>query len=74
MTAGENRSRVRRPTATLNLGMIRRATVSLAVHWIAQCRNPRQATLQGFYDSMAARNARKAFSLLSASKASWLPH
>jgi sensor histidine kinase regulating citrate/malate metabolism len=64
---------VRLPIAALNLAMIRRATVSLAVHWIGRCHNKRQATLQGFYDSMAARNARKAFSLVSASKASWLP-
>lgn len=73
VTAGEDRSRVRLPTAALNLAMIRRATVSLAVHWIARCPNKRQATLQGFYDFMAARNARKAFSLVSASKPSWLP-
>lgn len=73
VTAGEDRSRVRLPTAALNLAMIRRATVSLAVHWIGQCHNKRQATLQGFYDFMAARNSRKAFSLVSASKPSWLP-
>jgi hypothetical protein len=73
VTAGEDRSRVRLPRAALNLALIRRATVSLAVYWIAQCRNKRQATLRGFYDFMAARNARKAFSLVSASKPSWLP-
>lgn len=73
VTAGEDRSRVRLPTAALNLAMVRRATVSLAVHWIGQCRNKRQATLQGFYDFMAARNARKAFALVSASKPTWLP-
>lgn len=73
VSGGEDRSRVRLPTAALNLAMIRRATVSLAVHWIAQCGNRRQATLQGFYDFMAARNSRKAFSLVSVSKASWLP-
>lgn len=73
VTAGEDRSRVRLPVAALNLAMIRRATISLAIHWIARCPNQRQATLQGFYDFMAARNARKAFSLVSASKPSWLP-
>ncbi len=41
VTAGEDRSRVRLPTAALNLAMIRRATVSLAVHWIGQCHNKR---------------------------------
>ena len=73
VTAHEDLSRVRLPVAALNLAMIRRATLSLAVHWISRCTNPRQATLQGFYDFMAARNSRKAFSLVSASKAAWLP-
>jgi hypothetical protein len=73
VTAGEDRSRVRTPTAVLNLAMIRRATIGLAVYWIQRCRNPRQATLQGFYDFMAAKNGRKAFSLVTASKPSWLP-
>ena len=53
--------------------MIRRLTVSLAVHWIGKRRNPRQAALQEFYDFMAAHNAQKALSLVTASKASWLP-
>jgi hypothetical protein len=61
------------PRAALNLAMIRRVTLSLAVHWIGKRRNPRQAALQGFYDFMAAHNAQKALSLVTASKASWLP-
>jgi len=47
--------------------------VSVAVRWIQHCRNPRRATLTGFFDFMAARNARKALSLLTACHASWLP-
>ncbi len=73
VTGGEDRSRVRHPIAVLNLAMIRRATISLAVHWIQRCRNPRQATLQGFYDFMAAQNCKKAFSLVTVLKPSWLP-
>ena len=73
VTAGEDRSRVRTPRAALNLGMIRRAVISVAVRWIGHCTDPRQATLQGFFDFMGARNARKAFSLVSVSKSSWLP-
>ena len=73
VTAGEDRSRVRHPTSALNLAMIRRATVSVAIHWIKRCRNKRNATLQGFHDAMAANNARKAFSLVSASNPAWLP-
>lgn len=73
VTAGEDRSRVRQPRAALNLAMIRRATMSVAIHWIERCRNRRQATLQGFYDAMAAKNARKAFSLVTRSNPAWLP-
>jgi hypothetical protein len=73
VSAGEDRSRVRTPTSVLNLAMIRRATISLAVHWIQRCRNKRQATLQGFYDFMSSKNGRKAFALVTASEPSWLP-
>ena len=73
VTANEDRSRVRHPRAALNLAMIRRATISLAIHWIQRCPDQRQATLQGFYDAMKAKNARKAFSLVTACKSSWLP-
>jgi hypothetical protein len=73
VSAGEDRSRVRTPMAVLNLAMIRRATLSLAVHWIQRCRQPRQATLPGFYDFMSAKNARKAFTLVTVSYPSWLP-
>ena len=71
--AREDASRVRHPVNSWNLGMIRRATMSLALTWIAHCRDKRQATLQGFYDAMAVGNARKAFSLVTVSKPSWLP-
>jgi len=73
VSAGEDRSRVCHPTSVLNLALIRRATISLAIHWIQRCPNQRQATLQGFYDFMASKHARKAFALVTASKASWLP-
>jgi predicted transposase YbfD/YdcC len=73
VTGGEDRSRVRNPVSALNLAMIRRATTSLAIHWIQRCRNKRQATLRGFYDFMTANNARKAFSLVTVSKSAWLP-
>jgi len=73
VTAGEDRSRVSTPTSVLNLAMVRRALHSLAVHWIQHCRDPRQATLRGFYDAMAANRRRKALSLATTRKASWLP-
>jgi len=71
--AGEDRSRVRHRTSALNLAMIRRAVVSVAVAWIRKCFNKRKATMSGFYDAMAAKQARKAFSLVTASHPSWLP-
>lgn len=73
VTAGEDRSRVRHRRATLNLAMIRRATISVAIHWMQRCSNKRHATLQGFYDEMRAKNARKAFALVTCSKPTWLP-
>ena len=71
--AGEDRSRVRHRTSALNLAMIRRAVVSVAVRWIGKCRSPRQATLSGFFDFMSARQSKKAFSLVTVSHSSWLP-
>jgi len=71
--AGEDRSRVRHRNAALNLAVIRRAVVSLAIHWIGRCPKPRQATMSGFYDFMSAENNKKAFKLLTTCKPSWLP-
>ena len=73
VTAGEDRSRVRHPTSVLNLAMIRRATLSVAIDWIRRCRNKRRATLQGFYDFMTVKNHRKAFALVTALAPSWSP-
>jgi predicted transposase YbfD/YdcC len=71
--AGEDRGRVRNRTSALNLAMIRRAVVSVAIAWIRKCPNKRKATMSGFYDAMAAKQARKAFSLVTTSYPSWLP-
>jgi len=65
VTAGEDRSRVRNRTSALNLAMIRRTVVSVAVCWIKKCPNPRKATLSGFFDHMAAKQSQKAFSLVN---------
>jgi len=66
--AGEDRSRVRHPTAVMNLAVIRRAVVSVAIDWIRRQPNRRQASMSGFYDFMAATNSKKAFKLVTASK------
>lgn len=72
VSAGEDRSRVWTPRSVLNLAMIRRATLSIAINWIQHCRNSRQATLQGFYDAMSRKGRRRALSAAIASKpSSW---
>lgn len=69
----EDKSRVRNLNAAWNLAMFRRLSVSLAVHWMRHQRDPRQATLSGFYDAMKADRAHRAFNLISAARPSWLP-
>jgi predicted transposase YbfD/YdcC len=66
--AGEDRSRVRDRNAVMNLAVIRRAVVSLAVEWIRRQPNRRLATMSGFYDFMSAKNSKLAFKLVTASK------
>ena len=69
--AGEDRSRVR-DNAALNLAVIRRAVVSVAVHWIRHCKDKRRTTMSGFYDSMSAQNHKIALKLVTICKPSWL--
>jgi hypothetical protein len=69
--AGEDRSRVR-GHAALNLAVIRRAVVSVAVHWIRHGKDKRLATMSGFYDTMSAQNGKKAFKLVTTCKPSRL--
>jgi len=73
VSAGEDRSRVSTRRSALNLAMIRRATLTVAIDWIQRCPNPRQATLQGFYDAMARKGHRKALAAAIASKPSSSP-
>lgn len=65
VSAGEDRSRVRHRNSALNLAMLRRAAISVAVHWMARARPRRGATTSGFFDAMSARQCRKAFSLVT---------
>lgn len=66
--AGEDRSRVRHRNAVMNLAVIRRAVVSLAIAWGRRQHNRRRATMSGFYDFMSAKNSQKAFKILNPSK------
>jgi len=73
VSAQEDKSRVRTPKAAFNLCLFRRAATSFAIHWIQRQHNKRAATTSGFYEAMAAKNARKAFSLVTVKNPSWLP-
>lgn len=66
--AGEDRSRVRHRNAVMNLAVIRRAVVSVAVNWIRRQPNRRRASMSGFYDFMSAACSKMAFKLVTASK------
>ena len=66
--AGEDRSRVRHRNAVMNLAVIRRAVVSVAVDWIRRQPNRRHASMSGFYDFMFATSSKMAFKLVTASK------
>lgn len=70
--AGEDRSRVR-GNAALNLAVLRRAVISVAIHWIRRCKDKRRATTSGFFDHMSLENHKRAFKLATTSKTSWLP-
>ena len=72
VSAGEDRSRVRLRTSVLNLAMMRRAVVSVAVYWCRQRPNKRGATMSGFYDYMSAHHSKRAFSLVTARHSSSL--
>ena len=69
----EDKSRVRTLKSAWNLAMFRRLSVSFAIHWSRHQRDPRQATLSGFYDAMKADRARRAFNLITAAHPAWLP-
>lgn len=73
VSADEDKSRVRTRSSAFNLGLFRRAANSFAIVWIKRQRDKRKATLPGFYDNMRLKNSRKALSLVTASKPSWLP-
>lgn len=67
VVAGEDRSRVRQRNAVMNLAVIRRAVVSLAIDWIRRQPNRRHASMSGFFDFMSSKNSKPAFKLVTAS-------
>jgi predicted transposase YbfD/YdcC len=73
VSADEDKSRVRTHSSAFNLGLFGRAANSFGIAWIQKQPDKRKATLRGFYDDMRMNSSRKALSLVTISKPSWLP-
>jgi len=73
VSADEDKSRVRTRSSAFNLGLFRRAANSFGIAWIKLHPNKRKATLSWFHDEMELHGSRKAFSLVTALKPTWLP-
>lgn len=69
----EDKSRVRNRNSAHNLGLFRRAALSLARHWIDHQPNARQATTNGFFGAMKKNRSELAFRIAISKKPSWLP-
>lgn len=69
----EDKSRVRLRNNAHNLGLFRRAALSLARHWIAHQPNARQATTNGFIAAMRQGGSELAFRLVLSKNPKWLP-
>ena len=69
----EDKSRVRNRNAACNLGLFRRAALSLGRHWIASQPDARKATFNGFLGTMARHKSELAFRIALCKQASWLP-
>lgn len=64
-------SRVRKPASMLFMGMFRRITNSLCMHWISKQKKPHHKTTTDFFNAMNANHHRNAIRSLSASRPSF---
>lgn len=69
----EDKSRVRLRNNAHNLGLFRRAALSLARHWIDRQPNARKATTNGFIAAMRKDGSELAFRLVTSKNPKWLP-
>ncbi len=69
----EDKCRVRNRTAATNLGLFRRAALSLGRQWIASQTDTRRATFNGFLGTMARHKSELAFRIALCKHASGLP-
>ena len=65
VSADEDRSRVRHRNAVWVLGMFRRISVSLLLHWRGQDSKRTKATLADFHEEMGLEHQRRAFALVN---------
>lgn len=72
VSADEDRSRVRQRNAVWVLGMFRRISVSLFMHWRTQNSRRAKATLPDFHEEMGLDHQRRAFALVTAKKSTAL--
>jgi len=64
-------SRVRKPSSMLFMGMFRRISNSLCMHWISKQKKPHHKTTTDFFNAMNANHHRNAIRSLSASRPSF---
>lgn len=69
----EDKSRVRNRNAATNLGLFRRAALSLGRHWIDHQPNARKATLNGFLGKMAQHKSEVPFRMALCKQPTWVP-
>lgn len=65
VSGAEDRCRVRNRNATWVLGMFRRISVSLFMHWCSQDAKRAKSTLPDFHEEMGLENQRRAFALVN---------
>ena len=65
VSADEDRSRVRHRNAAWVLGMFRRISVSLFMHWRGQDAKRAKGTLADFHEEMGLEHQRRAFALVN---------
>jgi len=70
----EDKCRVRNRNSAHNLGLFRRAALSLARHWIDHQPNARKATTNGFFGAMKKNRSELAFRIANSKNPSWLPN
>ena len=66
VSCGEDSSRVRNRNALLVLGIMRRITLGIYLHWRKRRKNQRQSTVKDFHDAMNRFNHRLAFATITA--------